>query len=263
MLFFKRAALLISGIVAGMMSSNTSQALEESWMTFFREDPHGGWIITLDQTTTSGQRGELGHCARLTYTFGPSQLAENGFPKTEPSQRYYELEDRICAKLSNISCRSIASKVGQGKRYVWFCANNGSLVDGAAKVTESFKEFQTTVETAPFAELRGLHPTNMEAQIAQNELLLKSLEEEGDIFQRPRKVMHWIYGATAATKKDISTQLKKLGYTIEETEGDKIVFSRIGRIDRHEFNDETRKLNILCADFGCMYDGWETAVVRK
>jgi hypothetical protein len=263
MQFFKRAALLLSGLAASMMSNKPGQAQEASWITFFREDSPTGWIITVDQTTTSGQRGEPKHCARLTYTFSPGQLAKNGFPKVEPSQRYYELEDRICTQLTSIDCKTVATKVGQGKRHVWFCANGDTLTTEAAKQSKQFLEFQTTVSPTAFAELRSLHPTAIEAGIAQDELVLDSLKKNGDIFERQREIRFWFYGVTASTEKSIVDQLEQQGYRIEETAGDKIVFSRVGAIDLREINDETRKLHGLCAELGCNYDGWETAVIRN
>ncbi len=262
MQFFKRAALLLSGLAASMTANKPSQAQDASWITFYREDAPSGWIITVDQTTTSGQRGELKHCARLTYTFSPSQLAKNGFPKVEPSQRYYELEDRICAQLTNIDCKTVDTKVGQGKRHVWFCASEDTLSMGATKEAKQFSEFQTVVSPASFAELLGLHPTGIEAGIAQDELVLESLRKNGDIFERQREIRFWFYDVTSSTQKSVVDQLERQGYRIEETADDKIVFSRVGKIDLQEINDETRRLHGLCAEFACSYDGWETKVIR-
>jgi len=263
MQFFKRAALLLSGLAASITSSNSTQAQEENWTGFFREDTPSGWLITIEQTTTYGQRGEPKYCAKLDYTFSPNQRSGNGFPNPEVIPMYNELEDKICDELKNIDCRAIATKIGQDKRYAWFCSNEGNLPAEVSRVAKRFTEFQIDVKSATFAELQSLNPTTQEAQIAQNGKLLNSLQENGDLAERPRKIMHWIYGATSLTAENIAKQLETLGYIIEETEGDKIVFSRVGRIDRNEFDNETRKLNGFCAGFGCMYDGWETAVVRK
>lgn len=263
MQFFKRAALLLSDLAAGMAPNKTSQAQEESWTGFFREDTPSGWLVTIEQTTTHGQRGEPKYCAKLGYTFSPNQRSGNGFPKPEVIPKYNELEDKICDELRSIDCRAIATKVGQDKRYAWYCANESNLVPEIAKVAKRFTAFHIDIKSATFAELQSLNPTTQESQIAQNAKLLNSLREVGDIAEQPRKIMHWIYGATPMTAEDIARQLEKLDYTIEETEDDKIVFSRVGRIDLSEFNDETRKLNGLCASLRCRYDGWETAVVRK
>ena len=103
----------------------------------------------------------------------------------------------------------------------------------------------------------------METQLAQNNVLLNKLGESGDIANRPRKITHWIFGVDQSKSKLLVAQLKHRGYIIHMIEADKIAFYRVGTAALAEFDNETRAINGLCRELGCLYDGWETELVRE
>jgi regulator of RNase E activity RraB len=262
MKLIKRLAMAI-GLLGAVASETSAGALpEEDWLGFRRTSGDEYWIMLIEQSILSYDQFPTFNCYRVEYRFLSNQLFNGMMPIPDMADIYYGLEDKISNQVEQLGGRMAASQTGFGVRKVWFCAPSTKLNDTVESVAKSFNKIPLEHGPAKADELEALRPTNLEGQLAGNEKILSGLAKEGDDGSKDREVMHWILEFNSVDRERIGSSLTKMGYTVEESNSERIRFSSLTSLSVESANSETIKLVEFCKKFNCSYDGWETPVVK-
>ncbi len=263
MAFLKKLGLAL-GVISATSSTVQAQDIKsDGWFGYVRHSDGGPWIITINETLIARLDGSGASCFALVYHFKPDQLVNSVMPRPEMAEGYYDLEDRIEAMNLNPSARQAASMVGGGIRKTWYCPADSQLSAAVGQMTQKFEQFQVEVVSSSIAELLKLKPTQLERQLRGDEDIIRNLANQGDDGSASRQIMHWIYNTPPERRPALLNKLKSLGYTIEEDSDEKIRASIISPLSVDSANRATIRFNEICQEFGCEYDGWETAIVAK
>jgi Regulator of ribonuclease activity B len=256
--------MMAIGIVSAIDSASQAQnESQDSWFSFVRNSEGVTWVTTINETLLANIETSEVSCFALIYQFRPDQLVNSAMPKPELSEFYYGLEDKIEA--SDFSPKAIraASIVGGGIRKTSYCSFDKKWPTAIEELLKSFDQIPVQLVLSSAVELVRLKPTNTERQLQGDSDILQNLATQGDDGVVPREIRHWIYGAPVEKRLALTSRLESIGYRIEENSDGKIVFSVISALSIKSANNVTIQLNEICNEFGCEYDGWETAVVKK
>ncbi len=112
-----------------------------------------------------------------------------------------------------------------------------------------------------------LMPTAKEWQIIQNHKVCKSLQEQGDDLQIKRAIEHRVYFQDVSQKSALLDILEKDGFKFMEDvrhedgfEG--IKFYRLDKPFYYDIDEITLQIIDISSEFGALYDGWETSLVK-
>ncbi len=112
-----------------------------------------------------------------------------------------------------------------------------------------------------------LMPTAKEWQIIQNHKVCKSLQEQGDDLQIKRAIEHRVYFQDVSQKSALLDILEKDGFKFMEDvrheDGfDGIKFYRLDKPFYYDIDEITLQIIDISSEFGALYDGWETSLVK-
>jgi hypothetical protein len=263
MAFLKKLAVALGLASAFDGSVQAQDVTKDSWFSYVRQADGGPWITTINETLIEEISQSQINCFALIYHFRQDQLVNSIMPRPELSEQYYSLEDRIEALDFKPPARQAASMVGGGIRKTWYCSSNNQLTDAVKQLTKGFDQIPVHLVSASVAELMQLKPTSLERQLRGDGDILRNLASQGDDGSVPRQIMHWIYRTPAEKRLVLVSKLKSLDYKIEEDSDEKIRVSSVSTLSLESANHETIRFNQICDEFGCEYDGWETAIVKQ
>lgn len=250
----------LRGIFQGENARSASKVNkpEQDWVVFTRRG-NPDEIISID--LKSPQLNHLGYenFFSLHFAFTPEMLNEHGMPLPRMADLYYGVEDDLERNLPSVI--KVASKATPGVRRVWFAANTDILATAKAEL-DKVKALAVTAASDSQSSVGNLLPTDIEMQKIQNYKILDSIGQHGDDGKAAREVRHWMYRNDNAASNKLETAIKKLGYSIQESDNERIVFSKECSLLLDELDSETEELNKLAERFGANYDGWETPVVK-
>ncbi len=113
-----------------------------------------------------------------------------------------------------------------------------------------------------------LYPTSKEWQLIQNHKACKILSEEGDNLHLKRAISHKLFFEKLDKKEELKEALEEKGFKIQQSiknedgvEG--LEFYRIDKPFYHDIDELTLELIDLCEEYGALYDGWESSVVKS
>jgi Regulator of ribonuclease activity B len=242
---------------------DASPISQDEWFGYVRNSEGGPWITVINETAF----GKLGKVpmeyVAIQFQFKAAQLVNNVMPRPEMADVYYGLEDRIEASLTKLPIYHAASIVGGGFRKSWFCSQRAGLRALVQDLVQGFNEIPLQVIGASPDQLALLRPTGLERQLKGDENILRNQARHGDDGSVPREIMHWILRTPDEKRSALVSKLKSLGYKIEEDSDEKIRVSTISTLSIESANRETIRFNEICEEFGCDYDGWETAVIMN
>jgi regulator of RNase E activity RraB len=231
---------------------------EQDWVVFTRRG-NPDEIISIDLNFS--QLNHLGYenFFSLHFAFTPEMLNEHGMPLPRMADLYYGIEDHLERNVPSVI--KVASQVTPGVRRVWFAANTDILPTAKAEL-DRVKALAVTAASGSQSAVGNLLPTDIEMQKIQNYKILDSIGQHGDDGKTVREIRHWMYCEDNVHSNKLETAIKKLGYSIQESADERIVFSKECSLILNELNSETEQLNELADKFGASYDGWETPVVK-
>jgi uncharacterized protein (TIGR01619 family) len=113
-----------------------------------------------------------------------------------------------------------------------------------------------------------LYPSDEETEKMKNQDVLNVLREHGDTLQAVRDVHHWIYCRSNRDRQWLISEVKQLGYTIEE-ELDNVQgrhpfglqITRDQSVIPNEIDVAVIQLFRLARQVDAEYDGWEAQVI--
>jgi hypothetical protein len=115
-----------------------------------------------------------------------------------------------------------------------------------------------------------LVPDPERRQWIHNRRLVETLEEHGDNLATPRRVDHWAYFPTAATRDGFVADARDQGFVLEGASRGldlQLPFGaniqRDGSVDLDEIHEVVMSLVELAERHGGYYDGWETQVTTE
>ena len=258
--------ILISLGLAGLTTASTPQEQTDKgeWVVFPRALRDQNWVVAIDRWIESA---EAENCRSWAKVHFQHEGAAATLSSDEAIAAIFDLEEAIERSIGSIGGRKVGSRTGADGRTTWFCAQNADL---AAALSASVRELTFTpvsVLRSDRSEATELLPDYMESQLAGNRRILDELRQNGDSGTRPRRVTH-VFVFDQHTQTDaLKDDLISIGYRIDETpadDGRRNVFHVYVQSDvlLETVDRQTVLFNEICARYGCLYDGWETPVVR-
>jgi hypothetical protein len=259
--------ILASCLLLIIPKTGGAATTDEDWLVFHREADPTGFVITIDLSVSSGRRSPASlDCYEMRFQFSSSELAENGMPNAEVQAMYYAAEESVVKSIAPSGGRIVATRTGQQLRSVWLCGSK-AMASKVQEAVDAIKSLHATFKPAGPADIRALHPTVLETQLAYNFQIFEHLSRQGDDLSVPRKTSHFIYGHTSTSRPLIEARLKTLGFQLDPNRPDinpkALVFFRFAPLDLDALDSDVRTLSKLCTEFGCDYDGWETEVAKR
>jgi regulator of RNase E activity RraB len=256
---------LVSGIKNLFLKKKRSndKVDPENWQYFKRKSEDGFWLIMFDQNALSGRRQNYTNLVSITYNFRDGQLVNGLMPHPDLIEVYHSFEDRIEESTKDLGSKNIGNKVGFGIRKVWFIGNSSQLASRIVLFTKESAEFAIKVENAKWSEIVALKPSHLERQIQGNQNILNEIAKHGDNGAAAREVVHWIFNAPAETRMLLVQRLAAEGYKVEENSQEQVRFTNVMSLTTETADAQTTKLNLLCAEYDSVYDGWETPIVKQ
>jgi hypothetical protein len=240
---------------------------DEDWIVFTREADPAGFIISVNQAISSGGTSLVAQdCYEMKFEFTPLQIVESGMPDKDTQVLYHAVEDRVTDAIEPAGGQIVAKRTGQSSRSIWLCGPK-TILPAVQAAIGAMTDFRIVIRPSSLSEIKVLHPTLLEAQLARNEQLLNHMKQQGDDGSARRKTNHFIYGVTPANRSLIEARLQTLGFQLDPNRPDidpeAFVFFRFSPLDPQALNNDVRALSTLCAEFGCDYDGWDTDFVKS
>ena len=198
---------------------------------------------------------------------------ENGLLKEEEETEILYIEDKLEASLIKFRIGKYVGRViSDGSvtfiYYLQFTYNWKDFLEyaldeaGGYEITSGFQE---DFEWNYYQNL--LYPTANEWQIIQNHKVCKSLQEQGDALHQKRAIEHKVFFLEGANRDGFVKEIEEEGFSLQEEieneEGIKgIKFYRIDKPFYYDIDALTLDLINKAEQFGALYDGWETSLVK-
>jgi regulator of RNase E activity RraB len=200
----------------------------------------------------------------------------DGLATNEEASRLNAIGEALDAVVSaTCGAQLVARVTGGGRREFYFYATEpGELQAAAASAMKGFPDYpygSGSTFQPDWDQYLMLFPSDANLERMQNRRMLESLAEQGDAHERPRKIEHWMYFASEATRAACRAALAAQGFAVDgeshsEEEGDEqpwqLVVSRVDSVDSHAINGITIELARLARVHDGVYDGWDCMAVR-
>ena len=252
-----------------------SQTLPPRW-----EENVGVYQTHLDDSTPLIVRVDLAARSHMPALALPVRLdvslsfvaaEDSGLPPRTTFERLEEIEDRLCAELSELGGVWVGRLLGLGQsRWIFYIpampAANEAWIE---TLEEVFAELDVQIWTTPddrwsfYREV--LLPNAHERLWMQNQRLLYQLQSHGDDGASPRLIDHFALFDDEFSAQSASEQLTSIGFLTEVvTRGDdasewSLSFSRVDALN--QIHSVTRELLDTLNAFGGRYDGWGSPVI--
>lgn len=247
---------------AGVRSIAKPVSAEENWLMFKRYFGEDFWLITVDQNLINNKQTNFMSWCFIEYHFRKDQLVNELLPTPTVNTIFQTFEEKVDQAIAAIGGRTAATETGFGKRLVLYFSPSQKLENTLNDLTSELEQIPAhAVPTSSWA-LDGFVPDNLQRHLIENEKILAGLMKEGDDGNVAREVMHFITGVDAQQLPYIRIALQSQGYAIVEAERERIVFSKLCSPSSESIAAETKKLHEFCEVNACIYDGWETPVLR-
>jgi hypothetical protein len=166
-------------VVAIAVTCGASNVSDEDWITFFREVAPTAFVISVNQAVTSGRIvPKHGKCYEIRFEFHPAQLAKNDMPNDEAQAVFYGIEDELGKLTASEDGQIVATRTGQKTRSVWLCGSS-TLASRTQSIVKATKTVAMTLRPSSLAEIKALHPTEIEGHLAHDETVFDTLTKQG------------------------------------------------------------------------------------
>jgi regulator of RNase E activity RraB len=249
------------------MAQKNTQVVHDSWDTFVRETEDFPVFISFDVDVAQDDlSGTLQHCACVNipvHNPGPS-----GGPQEPENERLWELEDQLCAALSNegVDCRLVGRLTFQGWRVLVF-----QLDDWAAfrpplqQWIDRCRDYKIQVEESDGWDYYDEHvrPTAEDWLFMADAQVIQQLIAAGS---NPDKehVLDFVLIGEAEPLTAVARQLQADGFQPQQPlnpASGQIVMMKTMALDLSTVAAQSYALFQLADEHGIQYDGWGAAVV--
>jgi hypothetical protein len=240
----------------------------DSWDTYVAETDDGPVFVSFDAEAAERDLSHsLNHCARVIVAI--IKPNPNGGPVSPESEKLYELEDELCAMLSEegVSCRLVGRLTHGGLRELvfqlddwdefrppvgaWMGEHSEYEID--VSEDEGWDFFNDCVRPSPAAE----------SQMADRRVI-RGLIEAGTKPGKPHDLEFFFAGKPDGLRA-LARKLVEYGYAAKDpaaaADGRMCLILRMP-LDEAKIGEESRANNELAMSLGVMYTGWGAAVVR-
>lgn len=114
-----------------------------------------------------------------------------------------------------------------------------------------------------------LYPNEEMQHYMSNERLVNELQKDGDNLKKARRVDHWMYFKTKEDLQKFEDEIVNQEFKIEYSGAKGIAkfpyslqFYKYHKVDLNTLHPITSSLNEMAKNFGAMYDGWETIIIK-
>jgi uncharacterized protein (TIGR01619 family) len=199
----------------------------------------------------------------------------NGLPESNEFEIMDAIDDEL-AKHLGTACDAV--EVGRvtsdgSREFFFYGASDKGLKSAVAEAMRGFKAYKFEIASEEDADwsryLDVLYPSEEDFQKITNLDILDALQEHGDTLTAVRQVDHWIYFRTEEDRKRFASEVRKLGYKIEQQpeEADNeyplgLQISRDQSVTVDEIDDAVIELFRVAKQRNGKYDGWETFFVE-
>jgi hypothetical protein len=165
---------------------------------------------------------------------------------------------------------------GAGRRELYYYAPSGEGFEACARsVLAGFPEYRSELGLRADPEWRLyldlLYPGPTDLARIQNRHVVEKLAEHGDRASFPRRIDHWAYFPTPATRASFAAAIAARGFSVvgENLQRDAepelphgLQFMREDTAEWDAVNELTETLSELAEHFEGDYDGWECPVTK-
>ncbi len=201
-------------------------------------------------------------------------VADHGMGSALEAEALYPLEDALIAAATNLGLVYVGRLRNDEAWQLTFYGTPDHLDALNALAQEADlggRQFQTgSKPDGDWTYYREfLMPNAERRQWMQDRRLLDVLDEQGDVHSTPRRVDHWAYFATAASRQAFVHDATREGFALEsapdEADGPRAFGAQVFRIDTvdlEHIHEVVMKLFKIAETHGGYYDGWETPVEK-
>jgi regulator of RNase E activity RraB len=250
------------------MAARKTQVVFDAWDTYVREGDDAIYFISFDvEAAQNDLTHSLPHCARVAIRIhepGPS-----GGPGKPEHERLWEMEDQLCATLSEnrVICRQVGRLTHGGYRVLIFQLDNwdtfrppleqwiAACDDYVIKVlpSEGWEFFNDCIRPGPDDWLF----------MADNSVI-QNLLKAGSDPQKPHALEFVFLGEPKALKR-VAGLLQEDGFRPLKplkSKSDHVVMVKEMPLDVRTITSTSRALSRMAEEQGVKYDGWGAAVVQ-
>lgn len=200
---------------------------------------------------------------------------EDGLPTQEQGEALLRLDQDLEQLAAQQGCWSLGRATWAGKcrmNYLVPKARVKAVLAGIEQVAQGHGYALRHTQEPEGA--RGfyrdvLYPDAQDRRQIADEKILARLQEQGDLGNEPRQVMHWAYFPDHGAAQGFSDWAFEQGYVIFEAgiaEGKdglphQVRFTNVCMMAHGQIMEHSRNLVLAAEKFGGDYDGWETEVV--
>jgi len=245
---------------------------DEQWTTFLRDlDDSPGTVNLNHEWLEKGP--ESGRRTLVRVTIAMQSSRGQGMPERAEFEALGTLEDGLVEQVEKGGdAVFVATLMHHDERTAYFYTKRASAsVAAAEKVVAGWKSHKAEVSTLEDADgeifIETVCPTAAEIRWNGDMMVIRQLEEGGDDLKTPRPINHFAYFEDPESAESFAEWARENEFDVEPTEegdtGDYLVaFSHNGPPDIEDIFDRTSAADETASEFGGMYDGWETEVVR-
>jgi hypothetical protein len=199
---------------------------------------------------------------------------DNGMPSSEEFDTLAALEDQIIELITPRSCIHLGALTSPAGRQVAFYAPADSEL-----TAESFNFIPPSRRPADFFQAEPdeqwsfyrdfMYPNPSTLRMMHDNIVLRRLDELGDIREAERRIDHWIYFDSATAANEFADWARQNGYNAEllEVTDDRptpgVQLHHTSNLLPDTIYPITDSLRIQAETMHGEYDGWETFIVRQ
>jgi regulator of RNase E activity RraB len=250
------------------MSGEPTKVIFDPWGTYVAETEEGPLFISFDDgATREDLSASLPHCARVIVPI--QNPHESGMPVSPESERLYQMEDQLCALLSEdgVECRLVGRLTHAGVRELVFqLADWDAFRPPVGYWMTQHPEYELDVSEHEGWEFFNeiIRPSLEDRLMMADRRVVDGLIEAGSDPQKPHVMDHAFRGPGDALRK-LADALASRGYRPQDTldfDSGLIVLVKEMTLDLGSIVEESIANHRLAAEHGAEYDGWGAAVVK-
>jgi regulator of RNase E activity RraB len=249
------------------MAKKQTRVVFDSWDTYFSHSEGKPLFISFDvEAAEQDLTGTLTQCARVLVPI--HRPNKNGGPVSPESERLYELEDELIAKLveHRVSCRLVARLTFDGIRQLVFQLDDWeSFRPPVGLWIMDHEEYEIDVsehEGWDFFD-ECVRPTPDVWLMLADRHVVKGLIDAGSDPEKEH-ALEFVFNGEAVGLRHMASVLQRRGYVPlsppDYTSG-QIVMVKKMLLDEDAIFAESKVLRTLAEEHGIEYDGWGAAVV--
>jgi uncharacterized protein (TIGR01619 family) len=213
---------------------------------------------------------------RISIFIEMQTILPNGLSSSEENETLWKIEDILVESLENKHAIYIARMTHNGRRDIFFYAQNDEILLDKA-ISDSmvkFPSYQYSYKIEDDNEwdfyLNFLYPNSTEMQVILSRHVIQNLQNNGDDLTSEREVDHFLYFDTAENRELFLAKISDAGFKVlnqnhekeRKTEAYTLNISRVDKVDQNSVDKYVLFLYDVAEECNGRYDGWGCEVVK-